>query len=102
MDDFKIIKVEIDPDTDAVRIKVLKDNISVEIKSHIHMSMFSNKYYIPLTYYRDYRLIDFISEKLNSFALEFGIPFSSGTCPECKYKKDLIKILKLLLIDEEL
>lgn len=27
MDDFKIIKVVIDPDTDAVRIEALKDNI---------------------------------------------------------------------------
>lgn len=102
MDDFKIIKVEIDPDTDAVRIEASKDNILFKIKSYIHTSMFSDKYYIPLRYHRDYGLVDFISEKLNSFALEFGIPFSSGTCPECKYKKDLIKILKLLLIDEEL
>lgn len=102
MDDFKIIKVVIDPDTDAVKIEASKDNILFKIESYIHISEYSGKYYIPLYYHRDNILAGFISEKLNSFALELRIPFRSAYCPKCKYKKDLIKILKLLLIEEEL
>lgn len=102
MGDFKIIKVEIDPDTDDIRIEALKDNIPFKIESYIHMSEYSGKYYIPLHYHGDHRLTGFISEKLNSFVLELRIPFRSGYCPECEYKKDLINILKLLLIEEEL
>lgn len=102
MNDFEIIKVEIDSNTGTVRIKALKDNISFEVKSYIRRSEFSGKYYIPLYGYGNQRLIDFISEKLSRFVWELRIPYSSGYCPECKYKKDLIKILKLLLFEEEL
>lgn len=103
MDDFKIIKVEIDPDTDAIRIEASKDNILFKIESYIHISEYTGRYYIPLYYHRNNILVGFISEKLNDFALELRIPFvRSAYCPRCKYKKDLIKILKLLLIEEEL
>lgn len=102
MDDFKVIEVKIDSDTNAVRIEALNDYIPFIIESYIRKSEFSGKYYIPLRDYRNWRLTDFISEKLNRFALELGIPYRSGYCPECKYKKDLINILKLLLIEEEL
>lgn len=102
MDDFKITKVEINPNTEAVKIEALKDKILIKIESCIRLSGFSNKYYVPLHNSEDYELTNFISTKLNSFAQEFRIPFSPGTCPECEYKKDLIKILKLLLFEEEL
>lgn len=102
MDDFKITKVEIDLNTKIVNIEGLEGYIPFKIESFIRQSSFSNNYYIPIATRAKAQLIKFISDKLDILVKQLKIDFNPGTCPECKYEIDLIRIFTLLPFEEEL